>query len=114
MDMNISDELLAAYAEGNVTEQERQVVRQYLMANPSELETVAMMMDKDYDLDIDDEDGVGDVHMEKCASSFSDLCYSAAAFAPRIMPLKKLSTTKEPTGISFNRRLGDFLDDILD
>lgn len=48
--INISDELLAAYAEGNVSHDERIAVRQYLMANPDELESVMMMMDEDYDL----------------------------------------------------------------
>ena len=57
--MKITDELLAAYAEGNVSEPERQAVRQYLTDNPSELETVMMMMDEDYELEVDDEDDVG-------------------------------------------------------
>lgn len=48
--MNISDELLAAYAQGNVTPQERDTVRQYLMRHPDELETVMMAMDEDYEL----------------------------------------------------------------
>lgn len=50
--MKITDELLAAYAAGNVTETERNAVRQYLADNPSELETVMMMMDEDYELDL--------------------------------------------------------------
>lgn len=51
---NISDELLAAYAEGNVGQDERIAVRQYLMDNPEELESVMMMTDEDYDLSLDD------------------------------------------------------------
>lgn len=54
-EINISDELLAAYAEGNVSNDERMAVRQYLMDNPSELESVMMMMDEDYDIVLDDE-----------------------------------------------------------
>lgn len=51
--MEISTELLAAYAEGNVSEQERNAVRQYLTDHPDQLETVMMMMDEDYDLELD-------------------------------------------------------------
>lgn len=53
--MNISNELLAAYAQGNVTPQERDTVRQYLMSHPDDLETVMMAMDEDYELQLDSE-----------------------------------------------------------
>ena len=113
--MKITDELLAAYADGNVSEPERQAVRQYLTDNPSELETVMMMMDEDYDLDIRDDDDVGDMMMEKCSNSFSDICYSAAAFAPTFKPLKKIFEKHSPPDKkNFNQRLGDLLDEILD
>lgn len=52
--MKISNELLAAYAEGNVSTEERNVVRQYLAEYPQELESVMMMMDEDYELEVDD------------------------------------------------------------
>lgn len=51
--MEITDNLLAAYAEGNVSEEERMAVREYLAENPDQLETVLLMMDKDYDLGYD-------------------------------------------------------------
>lgn len=51
--MEITNELLAAYAEGNVSESERNAVRQYLIENPKELESVMMMMDEDYDIQLD-------------------------------------------------------------
>ena len=50
--MKISNELLAAYAEGKVTKEERNQVRQYLAENPQELESVMMMMDEDYELSV--------------------------------------------------------------
>ena len=52
--MKISNELLAAYAEGNVSTEERNVVRQYLAEYPQELESVMMMMDEDYELEVGD------------------------------------------------------------
>lgn len=51
--MKISNELLAAYAEGKVTKEERNQVRQYLAGNPQELESVMMMMDEDYDIQLE-------------------------------------------------------------
>ena len=43
--MNISNELLAAYAAGNVTNDERNAVRQYLAEHPQDLESAMMMLD---------------------------------------------------------------------
>lgn len=56
--MNITNELLAAYAEGNVSNEERLAVRQYLTENPQEWDSMLMMMDEDYDITLDDEDFV--------------------------------------------------------
>ena len=52
--MEISNNLLAAYAEGNVSESERETVRQYLTHHPDLLETVMIMMDDDFDIQLDD------------------------------------------------------------
>ena len=51
--MEITNELLAAYAEGNVSESERNAVRQYLTDHPDRLETVMIMMDEDFDIQLD-------------------------------------------------------------
>jgi hypothetical protein len=48
--MEITNELLAAYAEGKVSESERDAVRQYLATHPEQLETVMIMMDEDLDI----------------------------------------------------------------
>ena len=114
MDMEITNELLAAYAERNVSEHERNAVRQYLTDNPDELETMIMMMDKDFELEVDDEDDVGDRVQLNIKDSFFDICYSAAAFAPRVIPMN--NTIKDPPKIGksiFNKRLDDLLDDII-
>lgn len=54
--MKITDELLAAYAEGNVSSEERLAVRHYLTENPQEWDSMLMMMDDDYDITLDDEE----------------------------------------------------------
>lgn len=126
--MKISNELLAAYAEGNVSQEERQAVRQYVMENPEELETVAMMMDEDYDMEVE-EDGdkyhdstfddsfdspIGAVGGMLGSIAAPSLCMSAAAFAPNVMPMFSRSSAKKQTGKgSFSQRLDDLLDELL-
>ena len=63
--MNITNELLAAYAEGNVSEAERNAVRKYLTEHPDQLETVAIMMDKDFDIQLEN-------HSRPSSKSFND------------------------------------------
>ena len=123
--MKISNELLAAYAEGKVTKEERNQVRQYLAENPQELESVMMMMDEDYELSVDDNignmghvDASNDSFPKMAAkvakkSSFSDLCYSAAAFAPKINPIvNRMTGSESTTKESFGKRLDDFMDEL--
>ena len=112
--MNISNELLAAYAEGNVTNDERNAVRQYLAEHPQELESVMMMMDEDYELDLDDaEENDFLVDSQHEADSFHDIALSAAAFAPQTIFLNHNSVSKK-TGDrnSFSQQLDELLDDI--
>ena len=54
--MEITSELLAAYAQGNVSESERLAVREYLTEHPEQLETMAIMMDEDFDIQLEDLD----------------------------------------------------------
>ena len=44
-DMEITNELLAAYAEGNVSQKEREAVRQYLAENPDKMASVLIAME---------------------------------------------------------------------
>ena len=116
--MNITDELLAAYAEGNVNEQERDVVRRYLTDHPDELETVVTMMDGDYDLNLDDSPVSEDHPSSTIEDSFSNICYSAAAFVPHVMPAigkvaKAIFGKKDSQdGSAFHQRLNDLLDEV--
>lgn len=112
--MEITNQLLAAYAEGNVSNEERNALRQYLTEHPDQLETVMMMMDEDYELEADSEDDVGDLAQSKMKDSFSDICYSAAAFAPRVMPMKSIiKGSPKLEKNNFKKRLDDLLDDII-
>lgn len=61
--MEITKELLAAYAEGNVSDLERESVRQYLIDNPDEMENVMIMMDDDYDIQLDNKERANASHV---------------------------------------------------
>lgn len=123
--MKISNELLAAYAEGNVSIEERNQVRQYLSENPAELESVMMMMDEDYELDpYADEDyssqnfNIGSMaHVDE--ESFSDIALSAAAFAPACSLENKIAknhinieTPGHADNVSFSNELENLLDEL--
>lgn len=123
--MKISNELLAAYAEGNVSSEERNQVRQYLSENPAELESVMMMMDEDYELDpYAVEDYSSQVFNIGCMAhvdedSFSDIALSAAAFAPAcamenrfIQEAPNIETPGHADIPSFNSQLEDLLDEL--
>lgn len=83
MNTEITDSLLAAYVEGNVTQTERDAVRRYLSDHPDELESIAIMMDEDYDLDLSNGTEIEDMSTPNVDNSFANICYSAAAFVPQ-------------------------------
>lgn len=88
MSKKITTELLASYAEGNVSKEEKALVRQYLAENPAVMESVAIMMDDDYELRLasaaedqnKDRSILGRI-ISSAIQAPSSLCYSAAAFA---------------------------------
>lgn len=118
--MEITDNLFAAYVEGNVTDDERLTVRNYLTEHPDELECVALMMDTDDDLkteDFDSEDFDANTATIQHRGSFSDICYSAAAFVPDMAPLTNIldiseTSFGEKNKTTFSQRLDSLLDDI--
>lgn len=79
--MVITDELIAAYIDGNVTAEERLQVCRYLSLHPEEQDLVLALMDEveDYSEVVD---GEGATALQK-EQSFTDIAYAAAAFAPR-------------------------------
>ena len=114
--MTITDEQLAAYAEGKVSGVERDAIRKYLADNPSELQSVVMMMDEDYDLDINVIDNAEEhacIGEEAMQMSSTVLCCSAAAFASgNIWKKTKLTDNIKLQKESFDKRLDDFIDDL--
>lgn len=111
--MKISDELLAVYAEGNATTEEKNQVRQYLMENPKELESVMMMMDEDYDLEVDLSSEVVEDKRILSEQLSHDICYSAAAFAPNVVSLQRIRTSSNgKDNNTFDQQLGNLLSEL--
>lgn len=114
--MTITDEMLAAYAEGKTSGSERDAIRQYLVDNPSELQSVMMMMDEDYDLDLDMNKG-GDIL--KCASNNVSFCAKESSSVATMPSDKMLKSMINATNIisqkkrkNFDSLLNDLLDDV--
>lgn len=113
--MTISDEQLAAYAECKVSGAERDAIRKYLADNPSELQSVVMMIDEDYELDV--EKGTNesfDYTGGTDDSSDFNIALSAAAFAPRSKGICKLQNNNfHKQRKSFDSCINDLLDEIF-
>lgn len=79
--MVITEEIIAAYIEGNVSVDERNEIRRYLAKHPEMQDLVFALMDEE-------EMGVEDVVTKEAWShseqSLSNIAYSAAAFAPKL------------------------------
>lgn len=113
IEMEVTNELLAAYAEGNVSDAERKAVREYLIKNPDELEAVLLLMDKDLELTPTDKPLADNIEATSNLESITDMCYSTAAFAPYSKP-KSISRQLKPKlkKSSFKDRLNDLLDEM--
>lgn len=80
--MKISDELIACYVEGTITAEGRNFVRKYLCEHPEEYERVLCLMDNDTVDYLGEHLEISDNCIPMNEASFSDIAYSAAAFAP--------------------------------
>lgn len=110
--MDISNELLASYSEGKVTESERCAVRDYLAEHPDEMETVMMMMDDDFDLQLDDDPDIEPLPSNNSSGAFADISYSSAAFAPRTIHMKISKSLNLIDKGGFQHRLSNLLDEL--
>ena len=119
--MKISDELIACYVEGTVTAEERNFVRKYLCEHPEEYERVLCLMDNDTVDYLGEQLEISENCIPMNEASFSDIAYSAAAFAPEQnnlfipKPKSKSKSKSSKTRGLYGRlsRMGKELDDIL-
>ena len=119
--MEITNELLAAYAEGNVTPEERKEVREFLTEHPSQLESVMMMMDEDYGIEkVSHKKGIS---FKGCMDSKAMVANSLSACAAE-SPLSGIATgatvayyslfEKDSSALTAPQTFNDRLDDLLD
>ena len=108
--MEISSELLAAYAKGKVTEPERTTVRRYLTEHPEELESVIIMMDDDYDLNLQKVSQPESPKLSMAKGSVEGLCCCAA---PEPLSDNLIESPGHADMGGFSKRLGDLLDEIM-
>lgn len=117
--MIITNEILASFAIGKVSQEERSSVRQYLAKHPQEMELVMMMMDEDCELSLDEEKELFESEGFGCGESDNDtsslLAYSAAAFAPQRKPTQHIiDVPGHADKGSFAQRLDDLLAEVDD
>ena len=110
--MDITNELLAAYAEGNVTQEERKQIRAYLTEHPSQLESVMLMMDSDEDLDVRPQKK--DINfMGLRPPKLRDMSYTNAAFVPDASLHEMTDGIESMNSMTFDERLDDLLDELI-
>lgn len=108
--MTITEEIIAAYIEGNVSDAERKEVRRYLAMHPETQDLVLAL--------IDDSNGI-EFEAEKMAKkpsplkqSYSEIAYASAAFAPQL----KIEPPKNEGQIDLidkrRKRLSSFWDEL--
>ena len=115
--MKISDELIACYVEGTLTAEERNFVRKYLCEHPEEYERVLCLMDNDTVDYLGEHLEISDNCIPMNEPSFSDIAYSAAAFAPEqnklFIPKHNLKSSRTSGLYDRLSRMSNELDDIL-
>ena len=115
--MKISDELLACYVEGTVTAEERNFVRKYLCEHPEEYERVLCLMDNDTVDYLGEQLEISENCIPMNEASFSDIAYSAAAFAPEqnnlFIPKQKSKLSKTNGLYDRLSRMSKDLDELL-
>ena len=115
--MKITNELLAAYAEGNVTPEERKVVRRYLVDHLSELESVMFMMDSDDDMDVTPQKEISFKGAAASPQTFGLAFSSRAFFAPKRAVESYCCASESSSDAfspkTFDDRLNDLLDEIF-
>ena len=80
----VTDELIAAYIEGNVSVEERDAVRHYLIAHPIESDLVLTLLDDDSSY----EEEAENIDLKTTIESpLGDIAYAAAGFAPKMINL---------------------------
>lgn len=113
--MEITNELLAAYAENNVTPEERKQVRKFLVDHPSLLESVMLMMAENDETETTSRRS-NVSFMGATPPRLRDIGFARAAFVPSTSACfseSKATATHTAEAKTFSDRLNDLLDEII-
>lgn len=111
--MEITDEILAAFADGNTTEEQTNAVCKYLAKHPKKREIVGMAMDQHFELEPkkEYERNTSYHNSNESSMSFQCLSFSSPRFSMDFIsdPCDNPSKRDNKT---FDQRLGDLLDEL--
>ena len=91
--MKITDELLAAYAEGNTTPEEREAVRHYLAANPDDMRSVLFTMEHGMDCDLECHTLDNDTYLDNLGAMLDEIDYSTQQCS--VLPMTALAAQND-------------------
>lgn len=97
--MNINDELIAGYIDGTASDEERNLVREYLSQHPEEYEQIICLIDNDVEDYLGEQAEEDDCIILKNENPCSDIAYSAAAFVPQQKHIPIIKQKKDLNGV---------------
>ena len=108
--MVITEEIIAAYIEGKVTDAERKEVRRYLAVHPEMQDLVLALMD-DSDV-VEAKEKRASIKPLQSKQSYSDIAFASAAFAPRMIIEPSQDESQEDLIHKRRRRMEEFWNEL--
>ena len=108
--MVITEEIIAAYVEGKVTDAERKEVRCYLAVHPEMQDLVLALMDDSDEVEAKEREA--SIKPLQPKQSYSDIAFTSAAFAPRMVVESSKDEGPEDLIDKRRRRMSAFWDEL--
>ena len=108
--MVITEETIAAYVEGKVSDAERKEVRRYLAVHPEMQDLVLALMDDSDEVEVKERKASTKPLQPK--QSYSDIAFASAAFAPRMVVESPKADCQEDLICQRRKRMSAFWDEL--
>jgi anti-sigma factor RsiW len=108
--MVITEEIIAAYVEGKVSDAERKEVRRYLAVHPEMQDLVLALMDDSDGAEI--KERKASIKPLQAKQSYSDIAFASAAFAPRMIVEASEDESREDLIKNRRKRMSAFWDEL--
>ena len=108
--MVITEEIIAAYVEGKVSDAERKEVRRYLAVHPEMQDLVLALMDDSDEIKV--KERKASIKPLQPKQSYSDIEFASAAFAPRMVVESSQDESQEDLIDKRRRRMSAFWDEL--